>query len=92
MKSRIGLEKNEKRTSNSQAFQEFCTLVANGMGSGMDQAEKRRRNSQAFLDFCTLVANGIGWVGEYIKLRKGRAILKLFWTFALWLTRCVYTF
>jgi hypothetical protein len=47
------------------------------MGLGMDQAEKRTSISQAFLDFCTLVANGMGWVWDWIKLRKGQAILKI---------------
>jgi hypothetical protein len=41
------------------------------------QAEKRTSIFQAFQDFCTLVANGIGWVWNWIKLRKGQAILKI---------------
>jgi hypothetical protein len=49
----------------------------------MDQAKKRISNSHAFLDFWTLVANGIGWVRKLVKVRKGRAILKLLQTFAL---------
>jgi hypothetical protein len=59
------------------------------MGFRMDPAMTRTRNSQAekrtsisqafqaFQDFCTLVANGIVWVWNWIKLRKGQAILKI---------------
>jgi hypothetical protein len=61
----FGMDQAEKRTSIYQAFLDFCTLVANGIGWVdqsywmIDQAHKRTSNSQAFLDFCTLAANEI---------------------------------
>jgi hypothetical protein len=61
----LGMDQAEKRTSISQAFLDFCTLVANGIGWVdqsywmKDQAEKRTSNSQALLDFSSLAANEI---------------------------------
>jgi hypothetical protein len=61
----FGMDQAEKKTSMHQAFLDFRTLVANGIGWVdqsywmIDQAQKRTSNSQVFLDFCTLAANKI---------------------------------
>jgi hypothetical protein len=39
--------------------------------------DKTKKHTNTFLDFCMPVANEIGLVGQWIKLRKGGAILKL---------------
>jgi hypothetical protein len=48
-------------------------------GAWSQEKFKKRVNIKKLLQhFCTLVANGIIWDREWIKLRKGQAILKLF--------------
>jgi hypothetical protein len=53
------------------------------MGYLIDQTDKSTSNYQALLDFCTRDVRGIALVRKWIKLRKGKAIIKLFYTFAL---------